>query len=484
MILTTHFVILVRLDTKLEFTQGCTTAGNYAAVKMDSAAECCEACARNVSCQAWTYHAPETTCNLAVKASVRIGVPGATCGCRQIGCVTPPPPPGPCVPVVRPPKSTPAPLPSGRTTQPHLVSILVDDLGFYGSSIRGDNLSHTPTLTELRSQGILLDRHHTYLWCSPTRRSFLTGRYPVHVTGTQAPTCSNLTPLQFTLLSEKLHAVGYESAFVGKGHLGYQTTDHLPVNRGFTRHVGFLGGGESYAHGLLPRCQDDGHNDMWRDAGPAVDDVAGDYYSTNFFTDVAIDFIRARNKSRPFWLHMTYQAVHTGAARLPPPWEQWTHDVGLKQSLEYRSAMHVLDMGLANLTATLKAENMWENTLFVLMADNGGDCGLMGGDANNWPLLGRKCTAWEGGTRTAAFVSGGLVPPALRGTVNTQLMHVADWYPTFAALGGVDASDDWTDPATGITHGIDGINLWPALTSVTSQHVPLHHITSHHTPYL
>ena len=68
---------------------------------------------------------------------------------------------------------------------------------------------------ELRKEGILLDRHHTYLWCSPTRRAFLTGRYPVHVTGTQAPTCSNWTPLQFTILSEKLAAVDYEAHFIG-----------------------------------------------------------------------------------------------------------------------------------------------------------------------------------------------------------------------------------------------------------------------------
>ena len=105
---------------------------------------------------------------------------------------------------------------------------MLDDLGFADASIRADvqSFSHcpgvgcvTPHLQSLRKQGILLDRHHTYLWCSPTRRAFLTGRFPVHVTGTQAPTCSNLTPLQFTILSEKLAAVDYEAHFIGKGTL-------------------------------------------------------------------------------------------------------------------------------------------------------------------------------------------------------------------------------------------------------------------------
>jgi hypothetical protein len=56
---------------------------------------------------------------------------------------------------------------------------------------------------------------------------------------------------------------------------------------------------------------------------------------------------------------------------------------------------------------------------------NGGDNPV--GAASNYPLLGRKCLSWEGGTRTFAFVSGGLIPLAKRGTTNNQLMHVADW---------------------------------------------------------
>lgn len=55
------------------------------------------------------------------------------------------------------------------------------------------------------------------MWCSPTRRSFITGRYLVHITGEQAATDTNLTPLQFTILSEKLRAANFENHFLGKG---------------------------------------------------------------------------------------------------------------------------------------------------------------------------------------------------------------------------------------------------------------------------
>ena len=110
---------------------------------------------------------------------------------------------------------------------------------------------------------------------------------------------------------------------------------------------------------------------------------------------------------------------------------------------------------------------MWDNTFLWLSSDNGGDNPLATptpawaknpdeatGLASNYPLLGRKCLSWEGGTRTFAFVSGGLIPPARRGTTNNQLMHIADWYSTFSTLAGIDPSDHYLDPATKLEHNV------------------------------
>ena len=110
-----------------------------------------------------------------------------------------PAPSATCKPVNRPPAPAPAPLPRGITFPPHIVSILVDDLGF--DDLRSHDLnsgapSFTPTVAQLLKDGVLLSRHHTYMWCSPSRRSFITGRYIVHITGEQAETDTNLTPAQ------------------------------------------------------------------------------------------------------------------------------------------------------------------------------------------------------------------------------------------------------------------------------------------------
>ena len=62
---------------------------------------------------------------------------------------------------------------------------------------------------------------------------------------------------------------------------------------------------------------------MWLDHGPALATVKNDYYTTNYFTDYAVRRVEERNVSKPFWLHLTYQAVHTGTGRAPPTWETW-----------------------------------------------------------------------------------------------------------------------------------------------------------------
>eukprot|EP01045_Picozoa_sp_COSAG04_P038831 COSAG04_NODE_10592_length_766_cov_0.535232_2_plen_111_part_01 len=65
-------------------------------------------------------------------------------------------------------------------------------------------------------------RPDVYKYCSPTRRSFLSGRFPTHINpggNGQAPICSDYLPLRTTLLSEKLKSAGFGTHFIGKGHL-------------------------------------------------------------------------------------------------------------------------------------------------------------------------------------------------------------------------------------------------------------------------
>jgi arylsulfatase I/J len=257
----------------------------------------------------------------------------------------------------------------------------------------------------------------------------LSGRFPNHVTGTQAPTCSNFLPLEFELIAGKLKQAHYSTHFIGKGHLGYQTTDHLPINRGFDTHVGYLGGAEGYSYGNGDKNPTEGKHDMWHDHGPGIDVVPEIFYSANFYTTTAVNVIQnhsqywqgKKSTPNPLWVHLAYQNVHAPYVN-PPAWE--CHAFPEMWDATFANMLHVLDDGINNVTNAIKVGNLWDNTLLIFSADNGGI-----GPANNHPLRGHKHDPWEGGTRVTSFVSGGFIPQALRGSRNTQsIVHIIDWY--------------------------------------------------------
>ena len=103
----------------------------------------------------------------------------------------------------------------------------------------------------------------------------------------------------------------------------------------------------------------------------------------------------------------------------------------------------------------------------VVHADNGGPIyysGCCGG--NNYPLKGGKMSNWEGGIRVNAFVSGGFLPPHVRGTKQTGLMAGWDWFATYAGLARVDPTDHKAN-AAGLP-AIDSHDLWPLLIGLTT----------------
>ena len=93
-----------------------------------------------------------------------------------------------------------------------IMTVLIDDLGFADTQVHNPD-TPTPQIGALAREGLVLMNLHTYLYCSPTRRSILSGRFPVHIAGVQAGACSNYLPLQMTLLPAKLRQAGF------KGHM-------------------------------------------------------------------------------------------------------------------------------------------------------------------------------------------------------------------------------------------------------------------------
>jgi len=144
------------------------------------------------------------------------------------------------------------------------------------------------------------------------------------------------------------------------------------------------------------------------------------------------------------------QALHNTHAPIEAPPRfiaQYSHFADLKKET-FSAMVSVVDESVRNVTEALKAASMWDDTLFVWTTDNGSPVQVGG---SNHPLRGGKGHNWEGGIRTPTFVCGGAVGPANRGKQLDGLMHITDWYTTFATLAGV--TSDLAD-ATAVSLGL------------------------------
>ena len=225
--------------------------------------------------------------------------------------------------------------------------------------------------------------------------------------------CTNWLPLEFTILPQKLAQANMTSHVFGKGHWGYQTTDHLPINRGFASHIGYLAGAENYTHGEnygpTHDCSGTPEQcffDMWHDEHPGTDVVGNIDYSTNYYTRQAVDLIQqagnGNNSNDPLFLALLFQGVHVPYADVPS-WEDLPTPPGMWDRT-YSNMLRIVDDGISNVTDALRSSGRWNDTLLLITSDNGG---ILQG--NNFPLRGEKATTWEGGSRVMAFVAGGFL---------------------------------------------------------------------------
>eukprot|EP00050_Salpingoeca_kvevrii_P008128 m.300955 g.300955 ORF g.300955 m.300955 type:complete len:645 (+) comp14569_c0_seq1:3-1937(+) len=353
---------------------------------------------------------------------------------------------------------------SARSSQPpNIVIILQDDLGYSDVSFHGGStLTETSNITALAREGIILERHYTHWHCSPTRRSLLSGRFPIHHGEQLSAVASDDIDLRWTLLSEKLKTVGYMNYWFGKGHTGYLSYQHLPLQRGFDAYLGYLTGAQSYTS-----------SDRWHANAPMHNNTE---YSSELYGELAVNTILDHDLSKPLFLYLPFQAVHVPYD--PVPGWDGRQCKGYEASDDYAfcGMLWSADRYVGLVKEALRTRGMWENTLIIYTSDNGGVT-----QGINYPLRGEKHTNWEGGMRTAAFVSGGLIPPQLRGTTNSIVFHVADWYPTVCRLAGVSGRDDPpvmpkpvdpSDPSKDI-YGtdsfppVDGVDIWPFLMNTT-----------------
>jgi arylsulfatase A-like enzyme len=148
-------------------------------------------------------------------------------------------------------------LAGAQTTEPrpHIVYILADDLGWKDVGFHGSDIQ-TPHIDRLAAEGARLEQFYAQPMCTPTRAALLTGRYP-HRYGLQTlviPSAGTYgLPTDERLLPQALKEAGYQTAIVGKWHLGHAAPEYWPRAAGLRPPVRAAARRDRLLHARGPR---------------------------------------------------------------------------------------------------------------------------------------------------------------------------------------------------------------------------------------
>ena len=360
--------------------------------------------------------------------------------------------------------------------KPHIVFMLVDDWGWANVGYHRNPPTKevvTPNIDNLVKNGLELDQHYAYQFCSPSRSSLMSGRLPIHVNDLNlSPDFYNpndpvsgfsAIPRNMTGIATKLKAAGYATHQVGKWDAGMATPDHTPKGRGFDSSFGYFHHANDYYTETAGNCKGYGKVvDLWDYDQPANKDN-GTAYEEHLFEEHLMQVVNNHDPSTPLFLYYAPHIAHI-PLQVPDKYLNLFSFIDDYDRQYYHAMVNYLDDVVGNLTSALKKRGLWDDLLFVTSSDNGGPV-YPGGGANNYPLKGGKASNWQGGLRVNAFASGGFLPEMMRGKKCDGYIHLADWYSTFCALAGVDPTDERAAQAK--LPPIDSMNMWPLISGQT-----------------
>ena len=320
-------------------------------------------------------------------------------------------------------------LDQAMPARPNIVVILVDDMGYSDIGCYGGEIE-TPHLDKLAAGGLRFTQFYNSGRCCPTRASLMTGLHPHqvgigHMTHPPGKSLGFTGPYQGYLndqcvtIAQVVKNAGYHTLMTGKWHLGMQTRDMWPLQRGFDRYFGGLAGAFNY-------FKPGGDRGLTR-GNDAVDPDDG-FYATDDFTDVACEYISEVTSAddKPFFLYLAYNAPHwplnakwddylkykgkyldgwealmerrfakqktigmwpqelTPAPHVGPKWESLSE----KQRTDldaimaaYAGCIDSIDQNIGKLVSHLESIDQRDNTVILFLSDNGAcqEGGILGG---------------------------------------------------------------------------------------------------------
>ena len=332
-----------------------------------------------------------------------------------------------------------------QNSNPNLILIMADDLGYQDLSCYGSTKHKTPVLDKLAKEGIRLTSFYAGATvCTPSRMALLTGAYPPRagwrggVVGYGIKPLNGLAPEALTM-GEVFKGAGYETALIGKWHLG-DSPELQPMNQGFDT-------------AYYIKKSNNQTKKLWRGDKLEVDPFNNSRL-TEQFTREAISFIKT-NREKPFFLYLPFTAPHF-PAQAHPDWK------GKSANGAYGDVIEELDARIGEILGTLKSTRLEKKTIVVFISDNGPEPGQKKW-AHAGPYRGLKWSSLEGGTRVPCIIRWpGMIPA---GRESDKLTTAIDLLPTLSHACGIELKK--------ISKGIpklDGLNVWGTLSGKSTQH--------------
>ncbi len=379
---------------------------------------------------------------------------------------------------------------------PNIILILTDDMGFNDISLynggAADGSLQTPNIDALAQQGVSFSNGYAAnAICAPSRATLLTGRYstrfgfeytplfklgpvifnwmqqlepqdmPILIDMEKAETLPELQdlgmPAEEITIAEMLKAQDYYTAHIGKWHLG-STGDMRPERQGFDDSLELAGTlylPPDHPNVVNAKIEGDAIDRMvWATGQYAARFNGGEEfepkgYLTDYYTEEAVKVIK-NNQHRPFFLYLAHWGPHNPVQALRSDYEALSHieDHTLRV---YAAMLRALDRSVEQITATLDAQGLTENTLIIFTSDNGG-AGYLGLPELNKPYRGWKLTHFEGGTHVPFMAKW---PAQIdKGSAYSEPIHHIDVFHTIASAAGAKIPSD---------RKLDGVNLLPYL---------------------
>lgn len=331
--------------------------------------------------------------------------------------------------------------------KPNFIIIFADDLGYGDLGVYGHPSIKTPNLDRMANQGQKWTNFYSAASvCTPSRASILTGRLSVrngmssHKRRVLFPDSKYGLPANEITLAEQLKYAGYQTACIGKWHLGHKEP-YLPTNHGFDYYFGI-----PYSNDM-----DRNHPLTWTNYWQQPDSLvktehfnvplirntqvierpANQHTITKRYAEETISFIK-KNKEKPFFIYLAHSMPHI------PLFVSEDFEGKSSRGL-YGDVIEEIDHGVGSILKTLEEEGLNRNTIVVFTSDNGPWLAFKQNGGSAGLFRAGKGTTWEGGMRVPGLFWGpGIIQPG----VIHDIGSIMDLFPAFSSMAGLPLPKD------------------------------------------